>query len=44
MTRFYRELDKTNKREALQRAQLETRKTYAHPHYWASFQLTGSAD
>ena len=44
MTRFYRELDKTNKREALQTAQLETRKTYAHPFYWASFQLTGSAD
>jgi CHAT domain-containing protein len=44
MTRFYRELDKTNKREALQTAQLETRKTYAHPYYWASFQLTGSAD
>ncbi len=42
MTRFYRELDKTNKREALQTAQLETRKTYAHPYYWASFQLTGS--
>jgi len=42
MTRFYRELDRTNKREALQRAQLETRKTYAHPYYWASFQLTGS--
>lgn len=44
MTRFYRELDKSNKREALRTAQLETRKTYAHPYYWASFQLTGSAD
>jgi CHAT domain-containing protein len=44
MTRFYRELDKTNKREALQTAQLETRKTYAHPYYWASFQLTGSSN
>jgi hypothetical protein len=44
MTRFYRELDKTNKREALQTAQLETRKTYAHPYYWAAFQLTGSAN
>ena len=44
MTRFYMELDKTNKREALRTAQLETKKTYAHPYYWASFQLTGSAD
>ncbi|MDI6687379.1 MAG: CHAT domain-containing protein [Desulfobacterales bacterium] len=44
MTRFYRELDKTNKRDALQTAQMETRKTYAHPYYWASFQLTGSSN
>ncbi|MBN2515837.1 MAG: CHAT domain-containing protein [Deltaproteobacteria bacterium] len=44
MIRFYRELDKTNKRDALQTAQLETRKTYAHPYYWASFQLTGNSD
>ncbi len=44
MGRFYRELDKTNKREALRTAQLETRKTYGHPYYWAAFQLTGSAE
>lgn len=44
MARFYRELDKTNKREALRRAQLETKKKYPHPYYWASFQLTGSAN
>ncbi len=44
MGRFYRELDETNKREALRTAQLETRKNYAHPYYWASFQLTGNVD
>jgi len=43
MTRFYGELDKTNKREALRTAQLETKQKYPHPYYWASFQLTGSA-
>lgn len=44
MTRFYLELDKTDKREALRTAQLETRKIYGHPYFWASFQLTGSAN
>jgi CHAT domain-containing protein len=44
MTRFYTEMDKTNKRDALRKAQLETKKEYAHPYYWASFQLTGSVD
>ena len=44
MTCFYSELDKANKREALRTAQLETKKKYAHPYYWASFQLTGSAN
>lgn len=43
MTRFYKELDKTNKREALRTAQLENKKKYPHPYYWASFQLTGNA-
>ena len=43
MTRFYKEMDKTNKREALRKAQLETKKKYPHPYYWASFQLTGNA-
>ncbi len=42
MARFYAELDRTNKREALRTAQLETKKKYAHPYYWAAFQLTGS--
>ncbi len=44
MTRFYSELDATNKRDALRKAQLETKRKYAHPYYWASFQLTGSAN
>lgn len=44
MTRFYTELNHTNKREALRKAQLETKKKYPHPYYWAAFQLTGSAD
>ncbi|MGA2332376.1 MAG: CHAT domain-containing protein [Syntrophales bacterium] len=43
MTRFYRELESTDKREALRTAQLETKKKYPHPYYWASFQLTGNA-
>jgi CHAT domain-containing protein len=44
MARFYRELDNTSKREALRTAQLETRKKYNHPYYWASFQLTGNSN
>jgi CHAT domain-containing protein len=44
MSRFYRGLDKIDKREALRTAQLETRKTFGHPYYWASFQLTGNAN
>ena len=43
MIRFYRELQKTDKLTALRRAQLETRRKYPHPYYWASFQLTGNA-
>lgn len=44
MALFYTELDKSNKREALRAAQIETKKKYSHPYYWASFQLTGSAN
>jgi len=44
MTAFYSDLKKTDKREALRRAQLDTKKKYPHPYYWASFQLTGNAD
>jgi CHAT domain-containing protein len=43
MTRFYKETEMTDKREALRTAQLETKKKYPHPYYWASFQLTGNA-
>jgi CHAT domain-containing protein len=43
MTRFYKELDSTDKREALRTAQLETKKQYPHPYYWAGFQLKGNA-
>ncbi len=43
LTRFYKELEKTDERDALRIAQLDTKKKYPHPYYWASFQLTGSA-
>lgn len=43
MTRFYKNLDRADKGEALQTAQLETKKVYPHPYYWASFQLTGNS-
>jgi CHAT domain-containing protein len=44
MTRFYDNLSAGDKREALRKAQLDTLKKYAHPFYWAPFQITGSAD
>jgi CHAT domain-containing protein len=43
LTRFYKEMESADKREALRTAQLETKKKYPHPYYWASFQLTGNA-
>ncbi|MEE9911019.1 MAG: CHAT domain-containing protein [Deltaproteobacteria bacterium] len=43
MIRFYRGMQKTDKLDALRKAQMETRRKYPHPYYWASFQLTGSA-
>ncbi|MGA2332383.1 MAG: CHAT domain-containing protein [Syntrophales bacterium] len=43
MTSFYKEMESTDKREALRTAQLEAKKKYPHPYYWASFQLTGNA-
>jgi CHAT domain-containing protein len=42
MTRFYGELDKAPKAEALRKAQLAVKAKYPHPYYWASFQLTGN--
>ncbi len=44
MTNFYHFMKETNMRDALRLAQLETKKKYAHPYYWASFQLTGKND
>lgn len=43
MVAFYKKLLTAPKDEALQAAQLETKKRYPHPYYWASFQLTGNA-
>jgi len=43
MTCFYKEMEKTNNQEALRTAQMETKKKYPHPYYWAAFQITGSA-
>jgi CHAT domain-containing protein len=41
MTNFYHFMKDTNMRDALRLAQLETKKKYKHPYYWAAFQLTG---
>jgi CHAT domain-containing protein len=43
MTKFYGNLEHGDKREALRQAQLDARNRYAHPYYWAAFQLTGNA-
>lgn len=42
MTQFYTNMKTLDKREALRQAQLEMKKKYDHPFYWASFQLTGN--
>jgi CHAT domain-containing protein/tetratricopeptide (TPR) repeat protein len=44
MLSFYQNLATMNKREALQRAEIETRKTWAAPKFWAAFELSGSAN
>ena len=43
MLKFYANLKKMDKDEALRQAQLQLKKKYPHPFYWASFQLTGKA-
>jgi CHAT domain-containing protein len=42
MQKFYQNLDRMDKRQALTQAQLAVKKKYKHPYYWAAFQLTGS--
>ena len=43
MVNFYTNLSKMSKDEALRQAQLQAKKQYPHPYYWAAFLLTGSA-
>jgi len=43
MTQFYSALQDKDKGAALRQAQLDTKKRYPHPFYWAAFQLTGRA-
>ena len=42
MKAFYENLGALDKARALQQAQLKTRGSFAHPFFWAAFQLTGS--
>lgn len=42
MAVFYKNLDRVGKREALRLAQVEIRKTYPHPFFWAAFQVVGN--
>jgi CHAT domain-containing protein len=44
MVSFYRNLETHDKRESLRLAQIETRKNFPHPMYWAAFQIVGRAD
>jgi CHAT domain-containing protein len=41
MTQMYRNLGSKPPDEALRSAQLDTRKKFPHPYYWAAFYLTG---
>ena len=43
MVSFYGKLDGHNKREALRLAQIEIRKSYPQPAFWAAFQVVGDA-
>ena len=44
MKHFYANLATLPKDDALRRAQMATRRDFAHPFYWAAFQLTGRSD
>lgn len=44
MRAFYANLRTMPKREALRQAQLEARKAFPHPFFWAAFQLVGRPD
>jgi CHAT domain-containing protein len=44
MVSFYRNLEKSDKSEALRLAQIETRQHYPQPWYWAAFNVMGRAD
>ncbi len=44
MQAFYANLSKMPKQDALRHAQLEARRSFPHPFFWAAFQLTGSAE
>ncbi|MDO8595135.1 MAG: CHAT domain-containing protein [Sulfuricaulis sp.] len=44
MQAFYTNLAGMNKQEALRQAQINARKSFPHPFYWAAFQLTGRAE
>lgn len=44
MQNFYQKLAAADKVEALRQAQLNTRRMYPHPFFWAAFQLMGAAD
>lgn len=42
MERFYDNLKRMGRAEALRQAQLATKRDYGHPYYWAAFQLSGN--
>jgi CHAT domain-containing protein len=42
MRQFYDNLSRYDKREALIQAQLQIKSRYAHPFYWAAFQIIGN--
>jgi CHAT domain-containing protein len=44
MLSFYRNQQDHDKREALRLAQIETRKEFPQPAFWAAFQIVGRAD